>query len=307
MLLSRISLASLRTFAEVARHGSLSQAAEQLCISPSAVSHQMKLLEQQLDTQLFIRRSRGIELTGAGQRLSAHAMTAMNQLEQGLQGAIQAPHQQLRIAAIPAITEGWLLPRLARFYAQQPDIELTIVDQDSLTDFNQLSVDLHLHFGSGEFIGLKSELLMQEWVVPVCSPSLLAQFDDAAALLQAKTIRRLTYTGFDEDRPGGLSWLGWLNQSGQHLNPNQAVTHFNHLTPLFTAARLGHGIALGWQQLIEPELNSGTLVALSEVRVPLKYSYYAIAPGHHFERKGVQTFMEWIRQECQQKPGVLST
>ena len=158
MLLSRISLASLRTFSEVARQGSLSLAAEQLCISPSAVSHQMKLLEQHLDTALFIRRARGVELTGAGKHLAEYAIRSMLQLEQGLQRATQASQRQLSVAAIPAITQLWLVPKLHRFYALHPDIELSIIDQDALTDFNQQAIDLHLHFGSGECIELKKSV-----------------------------------------------------------------------------------------------------------------------------------------------------
>lgn len=298
MLLSRISLASLRTFSEVARQGSLSLAAEQLCISPSAVSHQMKLLEQQLDTALFIRRARGVELTGAGKHLAEYAIRSMLQLEQGLQRATQASQRQLSVAAIPAITQLWLVPKLHRFYALHPDIELSIIDQDALTDFNQQAVDLHLHFGSGECIGLKNELLMPEWAVPVCHPDLLAKFGSANELLEADSTRRLTYTGFDEDRPGGLNWSGWFNQAGLSLNPNQAVTHFNHLAPLFSAASYRQGIALGWQQLIQDDLQVGRLVALSETRVHLKYSYYAIAPEAHFERDVVKLFLAWIRDEC---------
>ncbi len=298
MLLSRISLASLRSFAEVARQGSFSLAAEQLCISPSAVSHQMKLLEEQLGTSLFIRRSRGVELTSAGQRLAEHAIKAMQQLERGLQQTIQAPRQQLRIAAIPAVTQLWLVPRLQRFYEQYPGIELSIIDQDSLTDFSQQPVDLHLHFGSGECMGLKSELLMREWGIPVCSPALLAKFAHPKDLLECSHTRRLAYAGFDEDKPGGLSWSGWFNQAGLNLNPNQPVTLYNHVAPLVAAAQCGQGIALGWQQLIRTALENEKLVALSEIRVPLKYSYYAIAPEHHFERETVKLFMNWIRTEC---------
>lgn len=297
MLLSKVSLASLRTFATVAHHGSLSLAAATLCISPSAVSHQMKLLEQQLDVNLFVRRSRGIELTSAGQTLAEHAVRAMHQLEEGLQHARHNSKQQLCIAAIPAFTQCWLIPRLQSFYDRHPHIELTIIEQDALVDFNQQAVDLNLHFGSGEFMGLKSELLMQEWAIPVCSPNLLSGFNPPTALLHDTKTRRLTYTGFTEDRPGGLSWAGWFNHANLNLNPEQAITHFNHLSPLYTAAKMGQGIALGWQQLIETSLKKTSLVAIGALRVPLKYSYYLVAPEHHFERNAVQHFLDWIREE----------
>ncbi|WP_438464440.1 LysR substrate-binding domain-containing protein [Marinomonas sp. PE14-40] len=302
MILSRISLASLRTFACVAYHGSHSLAAEQLCISPSAVSHQMKLLEQQLEVSLFIRRSRGVELTHAGQELAEYASQAMHQLEQGLQSAVNTSKQTLSIAAIPAVVQQWLVPRLNRFYKKHPDIELSLLDQDALVDFNQQAIDLHIHFGSGEFIGLRSEFLMAEWATPVCSPMLIEQSPDLLMnvqdLLISPKTRRLTYLGFNEDKPGGLTWTGWFNQAGLTLNTQQASTSFNHLAPLFNAAIAGQGIALGWQQLIDNEIRSKQLVALSEIRVPLKYSYYAVAPDHHFKRPIVQSFIDWIKSEA---------
>lgn len=258
----------------------------------------MKLLEQQLETALFVRRSRGVELTSAGQHLAEYAIRAMQQLEQGLQQASRAQKLQLCIAAIPALSQLWLVPRLHRFYALNTDIELSIIDQDALVDFSQQAVDLHLHFGSGEFVGLKSQLLMKERALPVCSPDFLAQFSSVTALLASDQVRRLTYTGFEEDKPGGLSWSGWFNQAGLRLNTHQTTTYFNHQAPLVTAAVLGQGIALGWQQLIQPELEKGKLVALSGIEVPLKYSYYAVAPEHHFEREVVKRFLAWIVSEC---------
>ncbi|MCV6588923.1 MAG: LysR substrate-binding domain-containing protein [Marinobacterium sp.] len=306
MLLSRVSLNALRTFAEVARYQSLSKAAARLCISPSAVSHQMKLLEQQLETKLLIRRSQGVELTDSGQQLACYAITAMQQLEQGLQSTLHPHSEQLKVAIIPALLQRWLVPRLAHFYHSCPRAQLTLIEQDSLADFQQQDIDLHLHFGSGEFTGLRSERLMPEQAVPVCSPSLLASRPNKAQLtknrlltkirlLQDDCTRRLYYTGFEEDKPGGLSWQGWYNQTDMTLNQQQPVTGFSHMGSMLSAAQQGVGVALGWQQLIQPSLENGSLVCLSEIRVPLKYSYYAVAPTEHFERPAVQQFLHWLR------------
>ena len=296
MLISKVSLAALRTFSEVAKQGSLSLAADVLCISPSAVSHQMKLLEQQLDVRLFVRRAHGVELTEAGYKLSAQANSAMQQLERGLQLAKEQSKRQLCIACIPALLQLWLLPRLHGFYAQFPDIELSLIEQDQLADFVQQDVDLHLHFGSGEFPGLRSTLLMPEAVLPVCSPSMLINSDAKALLLSAHT-RRLSYIGFDEDKPGGISWQGWFNHSAMEFQHQQRETRFNHLSPLIKAACEGHGIALGWCNLIKSHLQQETLLPMSDVKVPLKYSYYAVAPAGHFEKSEVKQFIDWLKAE----------
>ncbi len=300
MLLSRISLAALRTFAEVSRQQSLSKAAIQLHISQSAVSHQMKLLEQQLGVILFTRKSRGIKLTDAGFLLANHASKAMLQLENGLQQACQQQQSRLCIAIIPALCQHWLIPRLADFYQHHPHIELQLLQQDTLADFNQQQVDLHLHFGHGESVGLNSQLLMAERAVPVCSPGLLLQHETPQALLQADRTRRLHYQAGEEDLPGGLSWNGWFNQAGGEVNPHQPVTRFSHLGSALTAACTGLGIVLAWQQLIEPELARGELIPLSDTRISLKYSYYAVAPAHHFERESVDTFLNWLMRHCAQ-------
>ena len=296
MLLSKVSLAALRTFSEVARLGSLSLAANSLFISPSAVSHQMKLLEQQLKAKLFIRRAHGVELTEAGAKLAAQATAAMQQLEAGLQHAKQQTTQQLSIASIPAFLQLWLLPRLDSFYQQYPDIQLCFVEQDQLADFVQQNIDLHLHFGSGEFPGLRSVLLMPEEVVPVCSPALLVNAD-ARALLQSADTRRLSYIGFDEDKPGGITWQGWFNHSPMMLNHEQRETRFNHLAPLIKATIEGHGIGLGWCNLIKSYLHQEILLPMSEIKIPLKYSYYAVAPATHFERAEVKQFIHWLKAQ----------
>ena len=297
MLLSRISLAALRTFSEVARQGSLSRAAQYLCISPSAVSHQMKLLEEQLQTKLFIRRTHGVELTEAGQKLSAQSIAAIQQLENGLQQATGKSKQTLLVACVPAFSQLWLIPRLERLYAKCPDVNLSIVEQDHLADFTQQNIDVHLHFGSGEFPGLKSVLLMAEKVTPVVSGKISGQ-PTSDHLLVSNNTRRLSYIGFDEDRPGGISWQGWFNRASLELNPAQSETQFSHVAPMINATCQGHGMALGWINLIQPLLENGRLVRLSETDVPLKYSYYAVAPEQNFEKKQIATFIEWLKTEA---------
>lgn len=296
MLLSRVSLSALRTFSEVARQGSLSRAADHLCISASAVSHQMKLLEQQLGVKLFARRAHGVKLTDAGVKLASHATAAMLQLENGLQKTTGKGYEQLTIAAIPAFAQLWLVPRLKGFYEQFPHFELTLIEQDNLIDFVHQPVDLHLHFGSGEFAGLKSRLLMKESAAPVCAPELLKTGADE--VLMGANTRKLTYQGFDEDRPGGLTWKGWFNHARLEPHHPQSETRFSHITPLITAARNGLGMALGWQQLIQPMLVDKSLISLSKIWVPLKYGYYAVAPEENFERPQVKQFLSWIYQQC---------
>ncbi|MBY4676485.1 LysR substrate-binding domain-containing protein [Marinobacterium arenosum] len=297
-----ISLAALKTFAEVAEQQSLSKAAASLCISPSAVSHQMKLLEQQLGLKLFQRRAHGIQLTAAGEQLAQHASRAMQQVRLGVRKACQlSDRSRLVVAAIPSFCQQWLTPRLMRFNQLHSDIELHLIAQDRLADFNQQAIDLHIHFGDGQAIGLHSELFLTEQAVPVCHPAMLEPYSGPFDLLCSANSRLLHYQGGDEDQPGGISWSEWLVRHNLQPHPQQQHSWFSHLSLAINAARHSQGIALGWRSLIEQELASGELVPLAAEGTPLKYAHYLVAPEHSWENPALQQFIEWLKTERDQE------
>ena len=222
----------------------------------------------------------------------------MQQLESGLKQAQRRDQKAvLRIAAIHTFAQQWLLPRLKSFHDAHPDIAIQLHNRDQLVDFSHQPWDLHLHFGHGDFVGLTSELLMPETAIAVAAPSLLEDFQNKPLLLQSSHVRRLEYLPDEEDQPGGASWPEWFKRAQLPLNPLQPCDGFSHLSLAIRAACFGQGIALAWQQLVQEELKKGELVALSETTLPLKYSYYAVAPEHHFEKPTVKRFMEWLKDQ----------
>ncbi|WP_051227823.1 LysR family transcriptional regulator [Oceanospirillum beijerinckii] len=256
-----ISLTAIRTLAIVAREQSFTKAAEQLCISPSAVSHQMKQLEQQLGYRLFHRKAQGVALTPSGLELARYANQAMQQLDTGLLKARESSQKtQLTLAVTPSLAQLWLIPRLNDFCPQYPNIELMIKAQDKLTDFNQQHADLHLHFGDGQAIGLKSLYLMSESVVAVGHKTLFSDLinpedpNEVQALLSQGQLRLLHYKGGEEDAPGGLNWREWFSRQNITMASHQAHLYFSHLQLVLEAVKQQQGIALMWQSLLPDEL-----------------------------------------------------
>lgn len=295
MLDKNISLSALKTLATVSETESFSLASERLYISPSAVSHQMKLLEQQLGFPLFERRAHGVKLTSAGQRLADYAVKAMQLINTGLSRAgEQTQRQSLTIAVTPSFGHYWLQPRLSQFHDLYPQLELQLIAQDRLVDFNQQQIDIHIHFGDGQAIGLKSEYLISEAAVPVCHPSLLEVYPSPIELLCASSSRLLHYKAGDEDAPGGITWSDWFSRHNLQPEPNQQHSYFSHLHMALNAANLKQGIALAWQSLLNTEATA-SLVLLSDITTPLKFNHYLVAPEHHWQREPVQKFCQWLR------------
>lgn len=301
-----ISLVAVRTLAMVGREQSFSRAAEQLFISPSAVSHQMKQLEQQLGYGLFKRKSQGVELTQAGLELSRYANQAMQQLDIGLQRARESSQREsLTLAVTPSFAQLWLIPRLNSFYQQYPEIELTLIARDQLTDFNQQDVDAHLHFGDGLAVGLQSQFLIAESVVAVCHPSLFEKAalensvgdqasDIADVLMRSRSCRLLHYRA-GEDAPGGLSWRDWYSRHNLTTSAGQQHVYFSHLQMALEAARQQQGVALVWQSLLDE--NDQSLMVLPMPAVPLKFSHYLVAPEHNWQSPNIQALSQWLEDQ----------
>lgn len=300
-----ISLTAIRTLAIVARELSFSRAAEQLNISPSAVSHQMKQLEQQLGYRLFIRRAQGVELTRSGRELARYARQAMQQVETGLKKARQQNQKTaLTLAITPSLAQSWLIPRLNHFYRIAPEIELKLLARDELTDFNQQDADLHLHFGDGQAVGLHSEFLMSESMVAVCHRHLLSPpsapssaLPDTAHLcqqLEQGDLPLLHYQGGDEDAPGGLSWQDWFSRHNLTMASEQSHYSFSHLQMVLEAARCQQGIALVWESLLTPA--DTALIRLPFDPIALKYSHYLIMPEVGRSQPGVQRLCQWLKE-----------
>lgn len=250
-------LTALRAFDAAARHMSFAKAADELNVTPAALSFQIKSLEEHLGAPLFKRLNRAVELTDAGRALAPEAKVAFETLTSGWRAAQRSlDHQSLTITAGPAFTAKWLAPRLFDFAREHPEIELRFSASLRLMDFSRDDVDVAIRFGQGPDPGLYSLPLTEEWVTPVMLPELAAKYPNPQDLAQAVLIIDESM-GFLRPQSG---WAEWSAAAG--IDPLVASgPRFSQGDHALDAALSGIGVALGRRALVIKDLAEGRLVA----------------------------------------------
>lgn len=295
---NNISFSAIHTFTVVAKELSFTRAAEILHITPSAVSHQMKLLESQMGVSLFYRLSKGVRLSLAGETLQQHATSGVRNIQHGIvQSQFASQKEKLVIAVIPSLCQLWLMPRLIEFSQQFPHIELELIAIDQLADFATGHYDGHIHFGSGDYHGCEAKFLAHESVYPVCHPELLNKTSNHSleALIKEQTL--LIYKAGIEDEPGGVSWGGWLQQFAIDKPAELSQMWFSHVSMTLLAAKLKQGIALGWHHMVVDDIATGQLCRLTDDEMNTSYNYYLVAPNKAWNNKTFTLFATWLAQE----------
>lgn len=291
-------LNALRTFEAAARRGGFTSAAEELHVTPAAVSQQVKSLENYLDLQLFHRHARGLDLTEAGRQLLpqltrglAHFSRAIGTLTaSGLSG-------RLIVSAAPSFAALWLVPRLQGFMRRYPEIQLRVLGTAVALDLNSGEVDIRMPYGMGQYPGFVTRALMRERVFPVCSPTLLnhsplRQFAD----LRHHTLLHDIDTGIDEPT---MTWKRWLRDSGvTGVDPEQGM-EFGDSVLLTEAAVRGQGVALGRDSLVTELLASGRLVRPLKASRPGDFAYYTVTTQGNAEHPRIQAFINWVEEQVE--------
>ncbi len=303
------SLNSLRAFEAAARHLSLSKAAEELNVTPAAVSHLVKALEEQLGEVLFYRLNRGLALTDAGLAGLPHLQKAFCALTKGVERMRGFEESALlAVEAAPSFTAKWLLPRLPRFSAEQPGIDLRIaasLDQVDIgtTEFNVRDtfrtgeVNVSIRFGSGEYPGCRVDRLFRVAAVPLCSPGLLTGENPL------RTPRDLAFQTLlhdetpSKDRP---DWRMWLSRAGLPGIAANRGSHFNSTQLVLQAAMEGQGVALGIEALAADDIAAGRLAVPFDMRLPIDSAYYVVSLEEAVDVPRVALFRDWILREAEQ-------
>jgi LysR family glycine cleavage system transcriptional activator len=286
--MGKVPLAALQVFAEVARAGNLSRAAEAMHLTVSALSHQMRQLETRLDRQLLVRGPRGVTLTDAGRRLFDAIAAPLAGIEQAVSALRCHNEAALTISLMPSVASSWLLPRLPRFVAAHPDIELNLQSSTALVDFNRDAVDCALRFGLGSWPGVSADLLFEEWLTPVASPQLLAR-------IGRPRLRDLGSCPLLGDP--GERWSSWFERFGGTA-PRRFVANFSDSETVHRAALEGIGIALGRMTMARPLIDAGRLVALTPKRLRAEYAHWFVQPPRSLRHPGVQAFRDWLLAEA---------
>jgi LysR family glycine cleavage system transcriptional activator len=286
-------LTAIRYFEAAARHLSFTKAAEELHVTHSAISHQIKALEEWLGVPLFRRFNRRIALTDAGQAYMRPVREAFERLGEASR-ILKAREQggSLTVSTMPSFAARWLVPRLGSFRRAHPDIDLRISASEKLVDFARDDVDVGIRFGRGIYPGLRTELLMRERYFPVCSPALLKgpnALGTPADLLNHTLL-------YDFDWRDNL-WILWLNAAGVAVSSLHHTISFNHSNLMLQAAIDGLGIAMTSRALAGDDLRGGRLVQPFEFTMPAEYAYYMVAPETTADRPKVAAFRQWMKDE----------
>jgi LysR family glycine cleavage system transcriptional activator len=285
----------LKVFWAAARHGSFVKAAHELHVTPSAVSLQVRQLEDELGVKLFERTARGLALTAAGQRVLPDIASAFERLRDSFAALSESAHggSMLTVSAAPSFATKWLLPRLSGFLAAHPEIEVSLKATVELADFERSEADLGIRYGRGDYPGLVTELLMREMVFPVCSPDLLIgrAGQSTAEILTGATLLHDDSTGESEALPG---WKMWLRAAGIDGVDWRKGAHFDQSALAIEAAAGGLGVALAPAVLVETDLAGGRLVRLDSAELSEPFAYYLVYPSDRRDRDAVSAFRAWL-------------
>jgi LysR family transcriptional regulator, glycine cleavage system transcriptional activator len=283
--MSKVPLHALPAFVAAARLRNLSRAAASLHVTVSALSHQMRGLEEQLRRKLFERRPRGLVLTDAGERLYNAVAPHYDAIAKALQIDCDRIDQTLTLSAMPTVASSWLVPRLGEFARAHPEIDLNLISTTDLVDFDREAIDAALRYGPGGWPRVRAEHLFDEWVLPVASPDLIARFG-TADLARLGNLPLL--------RDPGDRWREWFERFGG-TPPRRYVASFDTSETLHRAAVEGMGVALGRLTMARPFLEAGRLVALGTERLPSEYAHYLVYPERSAAHPAFAAFRVWVR------------
>lgn len=286
--MSRPPLHALQGFVAAARFGNLSRAAESMNLSVSALSHQMRGLEERLGQRLLVRKARGVGLTADGQRLLDHIAPHLDAIGQALQPFAARRDDMLTVSATASVASAWLVPRLGGFLAAHPQIEINLQSSSAVVDFvRDTQVDAALRIGLGQWPGVSAEHLFDEWLAPMASPALVARMGAAPRALSEWPLL---------GDPDG-EWNRWFAQHGGQP-PARYVAVLDDSEAHHRAALDGVGVALGRLTRARLLLDSGQLVMLTRERLKTAYAHYLVYPPRSAAHRGLLAFRDWLRDEA---------
>lgn len=293
-------LTALRAFESAARHMSFAKAAEELNVTPAALSFQIKSLEEHLGTALFLRLNRAVKLTEAGRTLAPGASEGFQSLTMAWRATRRLlDSNTLNVTAGPAFTAKWLAPRLYEFARAHPEVDLRFSASLRMMDFDLDEVDVAIRFGYGPDQGLWSMPLSKEWITPVMTPEFAEQYPTPDSLKTAPLM-------FDDsvdflDPP--CDWTTWFRAMGITFTPTHGP-HFSQADHAVDAALAGAGIVLGRRAMVVKELHEGRLVAPYGVALETKARFRFLCREGAENRPQIVAFRDWMLAEIQKTASV---
>lgn len=286
-------MGQLIAFESAARHASISRAAHELSLTQSAISRQIKQLEEQIGIVLFHRVRQRVVLTDAGRVYATELRSGLETISDSTQRVMTMGGigKVLNLAVLPTFGTRWLIPRLRRFAALQPDVTVNFASRTEPFDFAREPFDAAIHFGADFWPGAACDYLLSESVVPVCSP----EFKERQALHTRDDLTQQVLL-HQSSRP--LQWAEWFQQVDVHAPHAMQGPRFEHFAMLAQAAANGLGVALVPSFLIEEELASDRLIVLFPEALATQRAYYVVVPEAGAENPLVIAFRDWLVAEA---------
>ena len=299
-------LNSLRAFEAAARHMNFSRAADELSVTPGAVSQQIQNLEDYVGAPLFKRTPKGLLLTDSAQTALPALREAFDRLAEAasLLTAAEDGHR-ITVSVAPSFAAKWLVPRLGRFEAAHPDVDVWLSAGLELVDFNSGEIDLAIRYGRGAYPGLEVIRLLGETVSPVASPLLLEEsplhdLSDLASHI-------LLHDGSPDADDSCPDWAMWLAARGVRGVDGARGPRFNQSSLVIEAAVNGRGVALAKQTLAQADLDAGRLVQPFDIVNAVDFAYYIVHPKAKGRLPQIKAFVAWLLAEAREHEASLAT
>ena len=303
-----LPLNALNAFEVAARHESFSKAADELNVTPAAISQQIRMLEELMGVQLFHRLNRGLVLTDAGKSGLIKLQDGFRNVNEAVQQIrSEKPVESLDVWMAPAFASKWLMPRLSRFMQRYPEIDLRLsasaefLDTDATAPslsadiLRKHSVDIAIRFGRGQYPGCEVEQLVKVHALPLCSPNLLT--DTGLALNVPDDLANHTLLHDETPYEGRPAWQAWLNTVGATGVDGSRGLRFNRASIALAAAVEGQGVVLSLEQLAMDDIEKGRLITPFEHRVELQQAYHVITLKDNVHDERVVSFKNWLFDE----------
>jgi len=299
-------LNALRAFEAAARHLNFSRAADELSVTPGAVSQQIQNLEDYVGAALFKRTPKGLLLTDAAQTALPALREAFDRLAEAaslLTAAVDG--RRLTLTAAPSFAAKWLVPRLGKFEEAHPQVDVWLSAGMEVVDFASGEIDLAIRYGSGRYPGLEVTRLLSETVIPVASPELLAN----TPLNEPGDLSRhvLLHDGSPDADDSCPDWAMWLAARGIKTVDGNRGPRFNQSSLVIEAAVNGRGVALAKQTLAQADIDAGRLVAPLQIATAVDFAYYVVHPKTKGRLPQVKAFVSWIQAEAAAHEAALRT
>jgi LysR family transcriptional regulator, glycine cleavage system transcriptional activator len=293
------SLNGLRAFEAAARHLSFTQAASELNVTQTAISHQIRRLEEELGIRLFVRKNRALALTSQARDYLPGVRAAFNDLRLATDRLMRKDDDKvLTVSTLASIAAKWLLPRMSAFQEAHPGLDVRITTSTNLVDFRTGDVDAGIRFGRGHWPGVRADWLMADELFPVCSPALLTG-DNPLNCPQDLARHTLLHTSgpYDDD------WRLWLTAAD--LSPEISRLpglSFDLIFVTVQAAIDGMGVALGRTTYVQDDIAKGRLVAPFKIALPADAGFYLVSPEGTADPPKLAAFRQWLKASAKTKP-----